>query len=57
VDQPKSWSDAENDCKQVDAHLVSIIDPIEQAYVFTGLQSSMAWLGLSNTQVGVQDLD
>ena len=57
VDQPKSWDDAENDCKQGDAHLVSVIDPIEQAYVFTGLQSSMAWIGLSNKQVGGHALE
>jgi len=48
IDEPKSWSDAEDDCKQKGAHLVSIIDPVEQAYVFTELQSNKAWIGLSN---------
>ena len=52
VDEPKSWSDAENSCKGMDAHLVSIIDPIEQAYVFTEITSNRAWLGLSNKEVG-----
>ena len=52
VDEAKSWSEAENSCKQMDAHLVSIIDSIEQAYVFTEISSSPAWIGLSNTQVG-----
>ena len=51
INEPKSWSDAENDCKQKGAHLVSIIDPVEQAYVFTELQSSKAWIGLSNKDV------
>ena len=51
VDQPKSWSDAENDCQQMGAHLVSIIDLVEQAYVFTEIQSDKAWIGLSNKQV------
>ena len=51
VDQPKSWDDAENDCKQMDSHLVSVIDTIEQAYVFTELRTELAWIGLSNKQV------
>ena len=51
INEPKSWSDAEDDCKQKGAHLVSIIDPVEQAYVFTELQSNKAWIGLSNMDV------
>ena len=51
VDQAKSWSDAESDCVQMGAHLASIIDTIEQAYVFTELKKDKAWIGLNNINV------
>ena len=51
ISEPKIWIDAENDCTQMGAHLVSIIDLVEQAYVFTELQSDKSWIGLSNRDV------
>ena len=57
VDQAKSWDDAENDCQQMGAHLASIIDPIEQAYVFTEIQQNKAWIGLSNKDVCLKILE
>ena len=51
VDQPKSWSDAEHACKGMNAHLVSVIDSIEQAYVFTEIRTDVGWIGLSNKEV------
>ena len=46
-----SWTEAETSCLNMNAHLVSINNPMEQAYVFTRVQSEAAWIGLNNRQV------
>lgn len=51
MEEPKSWNDAESTCKGLNAHLVSIMDPMEQAYVFTTIKTDTAWVGLNNRQV------
>ena len=48
VSAPKSWDDAEADCKSAGAHLVSIYDDMEQAYVFTNAEDTQSWIGLTN---------
>ena len=51
IDEPKSWSDAESFCNSQNAHLVSVLDLFEQAYVFTEVTSNPVWLGLNNKEV------
>ena len=53
IDTPKTWDDAEQDCINQHSHLVSIVDDMEQAYVFTRVKQSQAWIGLSNKQVRI----
>ena len=48
---PEKWIDAESSCRSMNAHLVSINSPMEQAYVFTRVESESSWIGLSNRQV------
>lgn len=51
VDTPKNWDEAEQDCVGRQAHLVSILDSKEQAFVLTHLDemSDTPWIGLSNS--------
>ena len=50
---PLTWIEAENACKSMNSHLVSIIDAVEQAYIFTQVKGDTSWTGLNNRQVGV----
>ena len=53
VKNQKTWQDAENDCQSMGgSHLVSVIDGMEQAFVYTRTKQSATWLGLNNKQVG-----
>ena len=50
----KTWDEAEESCILQHAHLVSILDDVEQAYLFTQPQlDEKAWIGLSNKEVSV----
>ena len=52
MDVPKTWDEAEQDCKnQHSSHLVSIPTDMEQSYVFANAQQSQAWIGLNNKEV------
>lgn len=50
-DMPKTFDEAEDFCKSQAAHLVSIIDEVELAYVLTQIPAGDIWIGLSNKQV------
>ena len=56
VSEEKNWSEAEADCIQQGAHLVSIWDGLEQAYAFTSVKNVGSWIGLNKKQVGVGQL-
>ena len=53
--EPKTWDEAKESCISQRANLVSILDDVEQAYVFTqpqfGIDEAQAWIGLSNKEV------
>jgi hypothetical protein len=49
---PKTWHDAQQDCLNRKSNLVSILDRPTQFYLVNEIQSSEAWIGLSNIQVG-----
>ena len=49
--QARSWQDAEADCKSQGAHLMSILDNAEQAFVFAHMHSEKIWVGLSGVKV------
>jgi hypothetical protein len=51
MDVPKTWDEAEKDCKNQHSHLVSIINDMEQSYVFANAQQTQTWIGLSNKEV------
>lgn len=51
MNSPLSWTEAEDSCTSMNAHLVSINSPMEQAYAFTRVQKDAAWTGLNNRQV------
>ena len=51
MSSPLSWMEAEDSCARLNAHLVSINSPMEQAYAFTRVQKDAAWTGLNNRQV------
>ena len=51
MDEEKPWAEAEQNCKDMNAHLASIMDTMEQAYVFTTVQTDSAWIGLNNKEV------
>ena len=53
VDEAKTWNEAEQDCSQQGAHLVSIWDGLEQAYAFANVKSSQSWIGLKKEPVGI----
>ena len=50
VDVPKLYDDAEEFCIDKGAHLVSILNEVEQAFVQVNIPSGSAWIGLSNTK-------
>ena len=58
--EPKTWDEAEESCILQHAHLVSILDDVEQAYVFTqpqlGIDQEQAWIGLNNKEVSLKYL-
>ena len=54
MDVPKTWDEAEEDCKHQHAHLVSITNDMEQSYVFANSKQSQVWIGLSNKQVSTR---
>ena len=54
MNEPATWTQAEDSCKSMNAHLASVMDPIEQAYVFTRSEQDAAWIGLNNKQVHMQ---
>ena len=49
--EAKTWNEAEQDCSQQGAHLVSIWDDLEQAYSFTNVKSVQSWIGLRKEPV------
>ena len=57
--EPKTWDEAEESCILQHSHLVSILDDVEQAYVFTqpqlGLDQEQAWIGLNNKAVDFKE--
>ena len=53
VDEAKTFDDAEADCKQRGAHLASIINVASEYLAITAIQSTDAWIGLSNKKVPV----
>ena len=48
-----SWLDAEESCRNMNSHLVSINSPMEQAYAFSRAQGEASWIGLNNRQVSI----
>ena len=50
----KSWNDAEADCNSQGAHLMSILDDSEQAFVFAHMNAEKIWVGLSDVKVRVK---
>ena len=51
ISEAKPWTEAEQSCKDMNSHLVSIMDSIEQAYVFTTVETDNTWIGLNNREV------
>ena len=51
INEAKSWVEADQDCKEMGANLVSIMDTIEQAYVFVTVEMEDTWIGLNNREV------
>ena len=51
VSEAKTWNDAEQDCIQQGAHLVSIWDALEQSYTFSTVKDSKSWIGLKKEPV------
>ena len=52
-----SWQDAENACQAMGgSHLVSINEGMEQAFVFTRINTKSAWIGLNNKQVNIKSV-
>ena len=51
MDVPKTWDEAKQDCINQHANLVSIVDDMEQSYVFANAQQTQTWIGLSNKEV------
>ena len=53
--EPQTWDAAELRCIEQNAHLASILDDAEQAFVFTkpelGIDHDQAWIGLNNKEV------
>ena len=50
-EEEKTWEEAEQDCFDQEAHLVSIWDNLEQAYVFTNVKTIQSWIGLRKAEV------
>ena len=50
-EEEKTWEEAEKDCFDQEAHLVSIWDNLEQAYVFTNVKTIQSWIGLRKIEV------
>ena len=51
ANEPKTWSEAEEDCSSENGHLVSIWDDLEQAYTFSAVQNVQSWIGLKKEPV------
>ena len=51
VNEAKSWVEADHYCQEIGANLVSIMDTIEQAYVFVTVEMEDTWIGLNNREV------
>lgn len=51
--EPKSWEDAEAECIGQGAHLMSILDDSEQAFVFAHMNGEKIWIGLSDVEVNI----
>ena len=47
MDLPKTWDEAEEDCKQQNSHLVSIVNDMEQSFVFSSVKQTQSWIGLT----------
>ena len=47
----RTWSEAEKDCQSQGAHLMSVLDPSEQNFVFAHMHSEIIWIGLSGVEV------
>ena len=57
MNSPLSWTEAEDSCRSMNAHLVSVNSPMEQAYVFTRAKKDASWIGLSNRQVSIDGIN
>ena len=51
MNEARSWVEADQHCKEIGANLVSIMDTIEQAYVFVTVEMEDTWIGLNNREV------
>ena len=51
MDVPKTWDEAKQDCINQHSNLVSIVNDMEQSYVFANAQQTQTWIGLSNKEV------
>ena len=56
VNEAKSWVEADQHCKEMGANLVSIMDTIEQAYVFVTVEMEDTWIGLNNREVILRNI-
>lgn len=43
----KTWQAAEDHCRSLNAHLVSLLNPVEQAFAYTQVGLGAGWIGLS----------
>ena len=51
MEEEENWNEAEATCSQQGAHLVSIWDELEQAYIFTNVKSTQSWIGMKKEAV------
>jgi hypothetical protein len=51
VDEPKTFDEADDDCKKKGAHLASINNIGAEWFTLNAIKSSDAWIGLSNKKV------
>ncbi len=51
VEDQKTWAEAEQECKNRKATLVSILDKATQFFLLNHIKLPEAWIGLSNIKV------
>lgn len=55
VAEPQTWQKAGEVCQSMRSNLASILDPMEQAFLYSQIGKESTWIGLSNTAVRVLD--